>query len=99
MRTTLKLPEDAERSLRAIAEARGERGVARVVAEAVALYLTERNRPAELAPTPPLPGRWQRIGAEMDRRLESLENHPGIVAIVRAVVRDGWRRRATATSH
>jgi hypothetical protein len=99
MRTTLKLSEDAQRTLRAIANARGERGVARVVAEAVALYLTDRNRPAELAPTPPTPGRWQRIGAEMDRRLESLENHPGVVAIVRAVVRDGWRRLATVATH
>jgi hypothetical protein len=91
MRTTLKLQEEDQKTLRAIAQERGERGVARVVEEAVTLYLTERNRPAELAPAAVVPGRWQRMGAVLDQRLDELNEDPRVVSFVRLVLR-GLRR-------
>lgn len=99
MRTTLKLQEEDQKTLRAIAQERGERSVARVVEEAIALYLTERNRPAELAPAAAVgPGRWQRLGAALDQRLEGLNEDPRVVAFVRTVLRGLRRIQGTANA-
>ncbi len=90
MRTTLSLPEDCRETLRLIAESRGERGVSRVVEDAVAFYLAERSKPVVTATEAPPPlGRWQRLGADLDRQLGE---DPGVIAILRSLVRGGLRR-------
>lgn len=91
MRTTIRLGDEERDTLLAIAQERGEKGVNRVVEDAVAFYLSERNKPAPLPVViePPLaqPGRWQRLGAEIDNRLE-----PGLFSLVGSLVKDGLRR-------
>jgi hypothetical protein len=94
MRTTIRLAEESRDTLLSIAQERGEKGVSRVVEEAVAFYLSQRNRPAPsteattLPPSPPA-GRWQRLGADLDHRIGA---DSGVLAMVRAMVRDGLRR-------
>lgn len=90
MRTTIRLGDEERDTLLAIAQERGEKGVNRVVEDAVAFYLSERNKPAPLPVViePPLAqGRWQRLGAEIDQRLE-----PGLLSLVGSLVKDGLRR-------
>ena len=93
MRTTIQLAEPSRETLLSIAQERGEKSVSKVVEEAVAFYLRERNKPlaqpAPLPPPPPAPGRWQRLGADLDQRLSTED---GVVALVRTLVRDGLRR-------
>ena len=92
MRTTIQLAEQSRESLLSIAQARGEKGVSRVVEEAVSFYLNERNKPVPLTqpPTlPPTPGRWQRLGADLDQQIGA---ESGVLAMVRALVRGGLRR-------
>jgi hypothetical protein len=90
MRTTIQLPDQSRDTLLSIAQGRGEKGVSRVVEEAVSFYLHERNKPVVLPPpaTPP-PGRWQRLGADLD---QTIGEESGVLALVRALVRGGLRR-------
>lgn len=91
MRTTISLAEQDRETLLTIAKGRGEKGVSRVVEEAVAFYLAQRSNPAqlvELAPPPEL-GRWQRIGADLDQQMGE---ESGVLALLRALVRGGLRR-------
>jgi hypothetical protein len=89
MRTTIQLPDDNRDALLAIAQERGDRGVSRVVEEAVSFYLAERNKPAPLVlEPPPAPGRWQRVGADLDREIGP---RPGLATVLRALVRGGLR--------
>jgi hypothetical protein len=75
MRTTIRLADDHRDTLIALAAARGDKGISKVVEDAVSFYLAERDKPAVIpAPVvaPPArveasPGRWQRIGARVDR--------------------------------
>jgi Ribbon-helix-helix protein, copG family len=72
MRTTITLPDDTRQELQALAQARGDKGLSRIVEEAVLFYLAERNKPvvaAEPLPAPAL-GRWQRRDAELAPRLD-----------------------------
>jgi hypothetical protein len=93
MRTTIQLAEPCRETLLSIAQARGEKRVAKVVEEAVAFYLRERNKPivqpTPLPPPPPPPGRWQRLGANLDQKISADE---GVLALVRTLIRDGLRR-------
>ena len=89
MRTTIRLAEQNRETLLSIAQQRGDKGVSRVVEEAVAFYLTERSKPVHLVEPLPEPGRWARFGAELDRQMGG-EN--GVVAMIRALVRGGLRR-------
>jgi hypothetical protein len=78
MRTTIQLSDELKETLTALAAARGEKSVSRVVEEAVTFYLAEKDKPA-LVPVhspPPAPvtvvelppaGRWQRLGGLIDR--------------------------------
>src|SRR5262245_22184398 len=71
MKTTIRIADDHGDRLRELAAARGDKGVSRIVEEAVAFYLAEKNRPVPIpAPPPPPappPGRWQTVGALIDR--------------------------------
>jgi hypothetical protein len=53
MRTTIRLPDTHREKLLELAAERGERGCGRVVEDAVAFYLTERDRPRALPPYQP----------------------------------------------
>jgi Ribbon-helix-helix protein, copG family len=92
MRTTIRLPEDNRETLLSIAAERGEKSISRVVEEAVAFYLSERNKPAEVPAvieSAPVVGRWQKMGAALD---EQLGTETGVLALVRALIRGGLRR-------
>jgi hypothetical protein len=95
MRTTIRLADDNRETLLSLAQARGEKSVSRIVEEAVSFYLAERNKPAPVVvplvpePTPPAPGPWQRLGAELDRTTGS---NPGFISLLRALVRGGLGR-------
>jgi hypothetical protein len=92
MRTTIRLAEQSRETLLSIAQERGEKGVSRVVEEAVSFYLHERNKPVlQAVPLPPAPplGRWQRLGADLD---QSIGEESGVLALARALVRGGLRR-------
>ena len=94
MRTTIRLSDDRRESLLSLAEERGDKGVSRVVEEAVSFYLAERAKPVLLAPTVPptpvaAPGRWQLLGADLDRHLGA---DTGVLATIRALVRGGLER-------
>jgi hypothetical protein len=93
MRTTIQLAEPSRETLLSIAQARGEKSVSKVVEEAVAFYLRERNKPiaqpTPLPPPTPVPGRWQRLGADLDQKISAED---GVLALVRTLVRDGLRR-------
>jgi hypothetical protein len=81
MRTTIQLSDEHKTTLQALAAARGEKSLSRVVEEAVAFYLAEKDKPA-LVPVPlPLPtpapvvelpptGRWERLGGFIDRTID-----------------------------
>lgn len=53
MRTTITLSEQHRETLRQIAAERGERGYGKVVEEAIAVYLEQRNTLTVASPTPP----------------------------------------------
>ena len=92
MRTTIRLADESRDTLLSIAQERGDKGVSRVVEEAVSFYLSERNKPVRTEPPPaaaPIPGRWQRFGADLDQRLGA---ETGVAALLRTLVRDGLRR-------
>jgi hypothetical protein len=91
MRTTIQLADESRETLLSIAQARGERGVSRVVEEAVSFYLAERDRPAlpvvvEAKASPA--GPFQRLGEKLDREVGP---QPSLLAMVRALVRGGLR--------
>jgi hypothetical protein len=95
MRTTITLADDNRNTLYSLAQARGDKGLSRIVEEAVAFYLAERNKPAPVVvpavlepPSPPL-GPWQRLGAEIDRTTGA---DPGFLSLMRALVRNGLGR-------
>lgn len=100
MRTTISLAPENKKTLQSIASERGERSVSRIVEEAIAFYLSERNKPAPLplvpeivtvtvpAP-PPVQGPWQRLGAHIDH---STEGNPSLIALLRVIVRGGLGR-------
>jgi hypothetical protein len=67
MRTTIQLGERERETLLALASARGDKGVSKVVQEAVAFYLAEAKKPAALAVVPAPSGRWERLGMLIDR--------------------------------
>jgi hypothetical protein len=87
MRTTIQLADQSRETLLSIAQARGEKTVSKVVEEAVAFYLNERNKPIE--PPSPTPGRWQRLGADLDQQIGE---ESGVLNLLRALVRGGLRR-------
>jgi hypothetical protein len=93
MRTTIQLAEPSRETLLSIAHERGEKSVSKVVEEAVAFYLRERNKPvvqpAPLPPPAPPPGRWQRLGADIDQKIGA---DAGVLSLVRTLVKDGLRR-------
>jgi hypothetical protein len=95
MRTTIQLADENKATLLSLAQARGEKSVSRVVEEAVAFYLAERNKPAPVVvplvveQPPAAPGPWQRLGAELDRTTGS---DPGFISLLRALVRGGLGR-------
>jgi hypothetical protein len=102
MRTTISLAPENKKTLQSIASERGERGVSRIVEEAIAFYLTERNKPvtppAPIVPEvvtvtvpapPPAQGPWQRLGAQIDRRTDG---DPSLVALLRVIFRSGLGR-------
>jgi hypothetical protein len=70
MRTRFSLANNHREELLALVASRGEKSVSKVVEEALVFYLGERNKPA-VVPTPiappEMPGRWQRMGALVDR--------------------------------
>ena len=94
MRTTIRLADESRETLLTIAQQRGEKGVSRLVEEAVSFYLSERNKAAQApdaaatAASAPA-GRWQRLGADLDQRMGA---ESGVLAMVRAMVRGGLRR-------
>jgi hypothetical protein len=91
MRTTIQLADECRESLLSIAQERGEKGVSRVVEEAVNFYLAERNKPVVQPPSPPpalLQGRFARIGAELDAEIGSKAS---LLSMIRALVRGGLR--------
>jgi hypothetical protein len=65
MRTRIPLANDHRDELLALAASRGEKNVARLVGEAVVFFLEEKKKPAPALP--PMPGRWERLGAHVDR--------------------------------
>jgi hypothetical protein len=103
MRTTISLDPENKKTLQSIASERGERSVSRIVEEAIAFYLAERNRPAAPPPAPmvpeivtvtvpapaPVQGPWQRLGAHIDR---STDGNPSLVALLRVILRSGLGR-------
>ena len=95
MRTTIRLAEKNRTSLLRIAQQRGSRSLSHIVEEAVAFYLTERNKPApviEPAPVvPPAPpaGRWQRLGANLNQAVAADDSALGLL---RLLVRRGLDR-------
>ena len=89
MRTTIRIADERRDTLLSLAQARGDKGVSRIVEEAVAFYLEERAKPVPVQEPPPHPGRWQRIGAELDRQMGG---EVGMLAMLRALVRGGLRR-------
>jgi hypothetical protein len=106
MRTTISLAPENKQTLQSIASERGERSVSRIVEEAIAFYLAERNKPAVptvpeivtvTVPAPaPAPGPWQRLGAHIDR---STENNPSLIALLRAIFRGSIGRLRTARTN
>jgi hypothetical protein len=90
MRTTIQLADESRETLLSIAQERGEKGVSRVVEEAVSFYLAERNKPVVQPTQTPalLQGRFARIGAELDREIGSKTS---LVSMIRALVRGGLR--------
>jgi hypothetical protein len=92
MRTTIRLADDCGEKLRALAAARGDKGVAKVVEDAVSFYLAEREKPAVIPAAPPaLPGRWERAGAYVDR---SLTDRPSLLQLATRVLRLRFQRWA-----
>jgi hypothetical protein len=95
MRTTITLADDNRNTLLSLAQARGEKGLSRIVEEAVSFYLSERNKPAPVVvkavmePPPPPPGPWQRLGAELDRTTGA---DPGFLSLLRALLKNGLGR-------
>jgi hypothetical protein len=89
MRTTIRLADEKRDSLLTLAQERGDRGVSRVIEEAVAFYLSERNKPVPVVQPRPEPGHWQRLGARLDRRVG---DRPGFLRLVGALVRGGLSR-------
>lgn len=87
MRTTIRLADEDRETLLSLAHERGTRSVSAMVEEAVTFYLSERNKPVPVPPPPP--GRWERIGADIDRRIG---NETSVVGVVRALVQDGLHR-------
>lgn len=53
MRTTITLPDEQKEKLLAVAAERGLRGCSKVVEDAIAFYLAERERPAVALPVVP----------------------------------------------
>jgi hypothetical protein len=90
MRTTIQLPDESRETLLAIAQERGEKGVSRVVEEAVAFYLNERSKPpvAPLVETTGEPGRFERLGAELDREIGGKTS---LLRMMRALLRGSLR--------
>jgi len=90
MRTTIQLADESRETLLTIAQERGEKGVSRVVEEAVTFYLAERNKPVpQPTPTPALlQGRFARLGAELDREIGGKTS---LFGMIRALVRGGLR--------
>jgi hypothetical protein len=70
MRTRVSLADNHREELLALAASRGDKSVSKVVEDAVVFFLVERNKPAIVAAAPPPPapqGRWERMGALVDR--------------------------------
>jgi hypothetical protein len=68
MRTRIPLEIDHRDELLALAASRGEKNVSRIVGEAVVFFLEEMKKPPPALP--PMPGRWERVGARVDRTWE-----------------------------
>jgi hypothetical protein len=90
MRTTIQLADESRETLLSIAQERGEKGVSRVVEEAVTFYLAERNKPVPQAPPTPVlrEGRFARLGADLDREINGKTS---LLGMIRALVRGGLR--------
>ena len=95
MRTTIRLAEKNRTSLLRIAHQRGSRSLSHIVEEAVAFYLAERNKPAPVIEEPASvaqpapPGRWQRLGANLDQAVATDDSALGLL---RLLVRRGLDR-------
>jgi hypothetical protein len=102
MRTRVDIDEGQREKLLALAAERGERGCGRIIQEAVASYLEQRERPpavvARVEPQPIVIEAQAASRAERVRLVLSwvLEEAIGLVALARSSV--GRRRRSAQTA-
>src|SRR5688500_7095044 len=87
MRTRIEIADDQREKLLRMAAERGERSCARLVQEAVSLYLDQKERPAmvrQLEPQPRLPARADTRAERLRLVLEWVrEEAVGLVTVAR----------------